>query len=134
VICLNPTSSLDAPRPRTVGERAASVLRQASGRRLGSEAKRVRASGAEVVLIQPKLQDLDAMGTNLMSGKRRHQVLEVAARTVGAQLREREVRARLRGLPLGNPVLVRRPPDATTAEPDFGALSRGRWAAALQAR
>lgn len=55
VICLNPTSSLHAPQPRTLGERAAAMVREASGQRLGSEAKRVRASGTDVVLIQPTI-------------------------------------------------------------------------------
>ena len=45
-------------------------MRDASGRRLGSEAKKLRAQGTEVVLIQPTDEDLDAMGPNLMSRKR----------------------------------------------------------------
>ena len=133
VICMNPTSSLHAPRPRTLGERAAAVLREASGRRLGSEAKRVRASGTEVMLIQPTVQDLDAIGTNLMSAKRRHQVIEVAAQTVAHHLREPEVRRGLRELPAGEPMLVRRPPGPLTQPPDFGRLARGRWDEAAKA-
>ena len=129
VICLNPTSSLDEPRQKTVGERAAAVLRQASGRRLGSEAKRVRTSGTEVVLIQPTVHDLDAMGTNLMSGRRRQQVIEVAVQTVANHLRSPEVRSKLRGLPAGEPMLVRRPPGPILEPPDFGALATERWAA-----
>ena len=41
VVALNPMSSLHAEAPRTVGERVATMIRQASGRRLGSEAKRL---------------------------------------------------------------------------------------------
>jgi NTE family protein len=133
VICLNPTSSLHAPRPRTLGERAAAVLREASGRRLGNEAKSVRASGTEVVLIQPTIQDLDAMGTNLMSAKRRHQVIEVAVQTVSNHLREPEVRARLRDLPPGERMLVRRPPGSLPRRLDFAHLAGGRWAAVAKA-
>ncbi|MGZ4306569.1 MAG: patatin-like phospholipase family protein [Solirubrobacteraceae bacterium] len=133
VICLNPTSSLHAPQPRTLGERAAAVLREGSGRRLGSEAKRVRASGTEVVLIQPAVQDLDAMGGNLMSAKRRHQVIEVAAQTVASHLREPGIRARLSELPSGESVLVRRPPGPLAQPPDFGRLARRRWVAAAKA-
>lgn len=84
-------------------------------RRLGNEAKRVRSAGTEVVLIQRTIQDLDTMGTNLMSTKRRQQVIEVAARTVANQLRQAEVTERLRGLPPGEPVLVRRPAGTTDA-------------------
>jgi len=129
VICLNPTSSLHAPQPRTLAERAAGALRQASGRRLGSEAKRVRASGTEVVLIQPTIQDLDAMGTNLMNASRRHEVIEIAARTVARHLRDRDLRARLRDLPAGEPRLVRRPAGRLAEAPDFALLARERWVA-----
>jgi NTE family protein len=133
VICLNPTSSLHAPQPRTLAERAAAVLREASRRRLGSEAKRLRAFGTEVILIQPTIQDLDAMGTNLMSAKRRHQVIEVAAQTVANHLRAPEIRRRLRQLPGGEPILVRRPPGPIIQPPDFAELARRRWAAAAKA-
>jgi len=133
VICLNPTSSLHAPQPKTLGERAAAALRQAAGRRLGSEAKRVQASGTEVILIQPTIQDLDVMGTNLMSAKRRHEVIEVAVQTVSKHLRELEIRARLRELPPGEPVLVRRPPRPLAQPPDFDRLARERWAEAAKA-
>ena len=129
VICMNPTSSLHSPESRTVGERAAAVLRQASGRRLGREAKLVRASGTEVVLIQPTIQDLDAMGTNLMSARRRDQVIEVAAQTVAAHLRHPEIRAQIKDLPAGEPMLVRRPPGPITERPEFERLASGRFAA-----
>ncbi len=129
VICLNPTSSLHAPSSRTVGERAASVLRQASGRRLGREAKRLRAAGTEVVLVQPTVQDLDAMGTNLMSRRRRHDVITTAIGTVARHLREPEIRKRLRNLPDGHPPLVRRPA-GPLRQPDFADMARTRWTVA----
>jgi NTE family protein len=129
VICLNPTSSLHTPQNRALGERAAAMLRQASGRRLGREARKVRERGTEVVLIQPTVQDLDAMGTNLMSSKRRHEVIETAARTVSAHLRQPELRARLRDLPPGEPMLVRRPSPAPSQPIDFTRLARARWPA-----
>ena len=130
MICLNPLSSLHAPKPESFGERAAGARRQASGRRLGSEAKRVRASGTEVLPIQPAVQDLDAMGTNLINGKRRHRVIEVAAQTVCAHLREPLVRARLQGLPAGQTQLVRRPDGELNERPEFERLARRRWALA----
>ena len=129
VICLNPTSSLHAPQPRTLGERAASVLRQASGRRLGSEARRVRASGTQVVLIQPTVHELDAMGTNLMSSKRRREVTEVAAHTIAKHLRETDLGERLSDLPRGLPELTGRPAGPLTEPPDFAQLARLRWEA-----
>jgi NTE family protein len=87
VIALNPVSSLHLGSPRGVTERVAFRVRGAAGRRLGSEAKRLREAGIEVVLIQPSERDLEAMGTNLMSARRRREVTETAMRTVREQLR-----------------------------------------------
>ena len=86
VICLNPTSSL-APSGSRVSDRVAGLWRSASGRALGSEAKRLRAAGTEVVLVQPTAEDLEVMPANLMSRRRRREVYETARRTVGEQLR-----------------------------------------------
>ncbi len=127
VICLNPTSSLHSPQRQTLADRAAGLLRQRSGRALGREAKRVRESGTEVVLIQPTVHDLDAMGSNLMNGRRRHLVVETAVRTVTEHLRQRELSAQLTGLPLGQPAFVRRPPGPPSEWPDFRELLGSRW-------
>src|ERR671935_1474280 len=51
VICLNPTSSLHPPHAWNPAERVAGAFRNASGRRLGSETKKLRERGTEVVLI-----------------------------------------------------------------------------------
>lgn len=127
MIGLNPTSSLHAAQPRTLGEWVAFGLRQASGRRLGSEAKRVTATGAEVVLIQPTVHDLDVMGSNLMSRRRRHEVMEMAVRTVTEHLRESPVGERLSQLPRGHAALVRRPRGSATSWPHLRSLARERW-------
>ena len=134
VICLNPTSSLHAAAPRTLGERLAFSLRQNSGRRLGSEAARVRGAGAEVLLIQPTVHDLDAMGTNLMNRGRRNAVVETAARTVAEHLRESPVGERLRQLPAGIPELVARPTGRPADWPDLDLAARLRWAPPAAAR
>jgi NTE family protein len=133
VICLNPLSSLHAPHSRRLSERVAGLLRQESGRRLGREAKRLRAAGTDVVLIQPTIQELDAMGTNLMSTRRRNQVIEVAVDTVGHHLREPDVRARLAGLPAGRPELISRPQRSLGGPPPFARLARQRWEPAAPA-
>jgi NTE family protein len=125
VIALNPLSSLHSPQTRRVGDRLAAILRQESGRRLGREAKLLRAAGTEVVLIQPTIHELDAMGTNLMSTRRRNEVIEVAIETIGRHLREPDVRARLAGLPAGRPALVSRPRPG--GPPPFARLARERW-------
>jgi NTE family protein len=127
VVVLNPTSSLHVGSARTVGERAAWLMRRASGRRLGSEAKRLRGEGTEVILIQPTVHDLDVMGSNLMSAKRRHQVIETGVRTVREHLRESPVGERLASLPRGIPELVRRPDGDPSSWPDLRDAARRRW-------
>jgi NTE family protein len=127
VIALNPMSSLHVGAPRTLGERFAFAVRQNAGRRLGSEAKRLRAVGIEVVLIQPTVRDLDAMGTNLMSRGRRNPVIDTAVETMTEYLRQSRLGDRLAALPRGLPQLVRRPRGSARSWPDFRALAAARW-------
>jgi NTE family protein len=123
VICLNPTSSLDRIPRRHPVERLHAFMRNGSGRRLGSEAKKLRAEGTEVVLIQPLAEDLEVMGGNLMSRRRRHEVLALATRTVARQLQREEVRERLSSLPAGEPDRVRRPASPPADWPGLRAAS-----------
>src|SRR3954469_13840574 len=109
VVCLKPTSSLHPPFAWNPAERAAALVRRLSGRRLGSEAKKLRAAGTEVVLIQPTAEDHAAMGPNLMSTRNRNPVIQTAIRTVTQQLRAPECAELLADLPPGNPYRVRRP-------------------------
>jgi hypothetical protein len=127
VIALNPMSSLHVGAPRSLGERFASAVRQNAGRRLGSEAKRLRAAGIEVVLIQPTIHDLDAIGTNLMSRGRRNTVIDTAVETMTGQLRQAALGDRLAALPPGLAELVRRPRGSARSWPDFRALAAARW-------
>src|SRR3954469_11123537 len=109
VISLNPTSSLHPPLAWNPAERIAAAMRRVSGRRLGSGAKKLRAAGTKVVLIQPTTDDHAVMGPNLMSTRNRNPVIQTAIRTVGAQLRASGVAELLEPLPQGNPYRVRRP-------------------------
>jgi hypothetical protein len=97
------------------------------GRRLGSEAKRLRGAGNEGVLIQPTAADLTVMGPNPMNGRRRRAVMTTAARTMAERLRDGEVGDRLRALPVGESVLVRRPKDPPSSWPDFYEAAKSRW-------
>lgn len=124
VICLNPTSSLVKTESRRPGDRVAAAVRAAAGRRLGHEAKKVRAKGTEVVLIQPGAEDLARMGNNLMRRKGRHDVIETARRTVAEQLREPEVAAPLTHLPEGEPHKVARPEGPPSTWPVIGPTAR----------
>jgi NTE family protein len=119
VICLNPTSSLEEiPVKHPVG-RVQAFMRSASGRRLGSEARRLREGGIETVLIQPCREDLEVMGGNLMSRSRRNEVIELAVRTVRPRLRESGVRNALTKLPPGEPGRVRRPEGPASTWPRY---------------
>jgi NTE family protein len=119
VICLNPTSSLAQIPVRHPVERLHAFMRDASGRRLGSEARQLREAGIETVLIQPTADDLDVMGGNLMSRRRRNEVIAVASETVRGQLGTAAVRKALAGLPPGEPGRVRRPKGPPSSWPRY---------------
>jgi NTE family protein len=91
VVCLNPMSSVAPLAAGSPADRFAALMRAAAGRRLGHEAKKLRATGTEVVILQPGRDDCALMGLNLMSGTRRVQVMEQARKSVARELR------RLRG-------------------------------------
>jgi NTE family protein len=92
VVCLNPMSSLAEITPRSAADRVAAVMRRQAGRRLGSEAKKLREAGTDVLILQPTADDLAVMGPNLMARDRREQVIERAVRTTARQLRRRRGR------------------------------------------
>ena len=129
VICLNPLSSGTAPGlfgsldPR---DWLGTVSRQANGRRLAHEARKVRRFGSEVLLIEPTPDDHEQMGRNLMSRARRQDVIETAQRTVREQLRRPEASALLAGLPKGEPHKVRRPAGPPSTWPLLGPAVRPR--------
>ena len=122
-ICLNPTSTLHPIRALNPREWVRLVTHRGSGKRLGTEAKRLRAAGTEVVLVQPTGDDLAVMGTNLMSTKRRNEVIAVATRTVTEQLRAPEVRELLSGLPRGAPEKTHRPDERPSRWPKLRDLT-----------
>ncbi|MQA72787.1 MAG: hypothetical protein GEU88_00260 [Solirubrobacterales bacterium] len=119
VICLNPTSSLHPVRALDPREWPTLAFRRASGRRLGSETKKLRAGGTEAVLIQPVGEDLGVISRNLMSARNRNLVIETARRTVAEQLRRPEHRDLLAELPPGDPRRVCRPDGPPTQWPDL---------------
>jgi NTE family protein len=92
VVCLNPMSSLAEITPRSAGDRVAGAMRKMTGRRLGHEAKKLRAAGTDVLILQPTAEDLVVMGPNLMARDRRGEVIERAVRTTARQHRRRRGR------------------------------------------
>jgi NTE family protein len=124
VICLNPTSTLHPIRAINPRDAFNLVFQRASGRRLGSEAKKLRAAGADVVLIQPVEEDLQAIGPNLMRTGNRNKVIEVARRTVARQLAEPANRKLLSSLPPGRPEKVSRPTAPPSEWPSLAELQQ----------
>jgi NTE family protein len=128
VICLNPLSSRERLDSRHPLDRLSQLSRDANGRRLGYEAKKLRTTGTEVVLIQPTAADLQLMGRNWMRPERRQEVIELAARTVSRQLRQRDLGEALHGLPPGEPHKLRRPSGPPSAWPRLTPSARRRAA------
>jgi NTE family protein len=94
VVCLNPMSSVAPVAGGSPADRFARVVRAAAGRRLGHEARKLRAEGTDVLILQPGRDDCALMGVNLMSGSRRVQVMEQARKSTARELH------RLRGTQL----------------------------------
>ena len=128
VVCLHPMSSLHTASASGLAERLAGALRQQAGRRMRHEARRVLGAGTDVVLLQPNVVDLDAMGTNLMSRRRRHDVVETAVRSVTEHLRESGLGERLQCLPAGQPAAVNRPSGPPSTWPTPAQIADARWA------
>jgi NTE family protein len=139
VICLNPLSSGTALHddrgplgrlPLDPRDWLGALSRQANSRRLAHEAAKVRRFGTEVLLIEPTATDHAAMGHNLMSAGRRHEVIETAARTVREQLQRPEIRDLLEGLPAGEPHKIRRPSGPPSSWPELRPAPMGERAKA----
>ena len=107
VICLNPLSSRTPRTGNWPHQRVLGALRAAAAREVDTVAAHLRRHGTRVVIFEPGAADLEVMGSNFMSTRRRHEVIERALKTVtlGSQRR----RAQLAGLPAGDPGRVRRP-------------------------
>jgi len=91
-ICLNPSSSTArGPRTRSPFGQLAAAWRGAAHRRLESETRKLRAAGIETVTIEPSAADLQVMGHNLMSRRRRAEITEQAYRSVARSLRRRSL-------------------------------------------
>jgi NTE family protein len=91
------------------------------GRRLGHEARKLREAGTKVLILQPGADDVKVMGFNMMSGRRRVQVTDTAAKSTALALR------RLRGRDRG--VLPERSRSRWAAPRRRARVKRGRSAA-----
>ena len=117
IVCLNPLSSrhrggiLDPTGP------IAAFVRGDNRHKLDREAAALRRAGRQVVVIEPRADDLRAMGLNYMSGRRLHLVAQTARRTTAQSLRGTELGRLLRALPKGAPERLRRPPGSPSSWP-----------------
>jgi NTE family protein len=124
VICLNPMSSRPEELVKAGKGRMTGALRRSAGRRLGWEARRVRETGTEVVLLQALAEDLEFMRGNVMSTARRHAVLEQARISMHRQLDQTPLREILGRLPRA-PEHRLRQPDGDPVTWPAGALPPG---------
>jgi NTE family protein len=88
VFVLAPMVSFAVDRPASLLARAERHWRGQVTRRCLREVAKVHAGGTEVTVLGPGPEDLVTMGSNLMSGDRRRQVLETSLRTSLAALRD----------------------------------------------
>lgn len=87
VYVLAPMASHHTDRPWHPALRAERLMRQAFAARLDREARKVAGTGAKVTVLTPGPADLEAIGLNLMDGRRRHAVLRTAQVTLAEALR-----------------------------------------------
>ncbi|MCB9412981.1 MAG: patatin-like phospholipase family protein [Actinobacteria bacterium] len=88
VYVLAPMASFALDRPSSMLARLERRWRVAITKRLLHEAEKVREGGAEVTLLAPGPEDLEAMGGNLMDVSRRLPALETSLRTSVEALRD----------------------------------------------
>ncbi len=90
VYVVAPMVSFHFDHPRSVVTRLERRWRTRVTKRCLREVERVRRSGADVTILGPGPEDLEAIGANLMDLPRRHQVLDTAIRTTTLALRDPE--------------------------------------------
>lgn len=109
VVCLNPMSTrhrgglLDAAGP------IAAFVRGDNRRLVDRETLSLKRAGKRVVLIEPRVDDLEVMGFNYMSRRHLDRIAETAARSTTAMLRGSVAGRILSRLPGGRPDRLRRP-------------------------
>jgi NTE family protein len=81
VICLSPMSSRATTRSTTMLERIHAARRRRASVALAAEASLLECRGTRLVILQPDLEDLQAMGANPMARDRAERVITTARRT-----------------------------------------------------
>jgi NTE family protein len=106
VICINPMSASAALPSASMIERIAAARRRRASAALASEAKTLGRGGATLVVLEPGLDDLEAMGANPMARDRAEQVIATARASVNRALRRLALSSAL----AGSGVATTRPP------------------------
>lgn len=81
VYVVAPMVSFDEDEPESLLTRLERRWRGSVTRRCLAEAEELEAAGAQVTILGPGREDLEAMGGNIMDGRRRLDVLETSLRT-----------------------------------------------------
>jgi len=96
IYVLAPMAALEPDSPRTPVVRVERRVRRAITRGIVRDVHRLEARGSRVTLLTPGVEDLTAMGTNLMNVRRRLTVLQTSMRTTAVQLRHQQRQIALR--------------------------------------
>ncbi len=91
ILILAPMATFARDSGWSVMGRLEGRLRNHGARRLAFEVAQLEASGATVRVLAPSVDDLRAMGPNMMNPARRQEVLHTARRTTAQELIERPV-------------------------------------------
>jgi NTE family protein len=87
VFVLAPMAAVEPDSPRSPIAMVERRVRRSITRGIAHDVVRLREAGAEVTLLTPGPDDLEAMGANLMNHRRRTAVLHTAMRTAAIDLR-----------------------------------------------
>jgi NTE family protein len=99
VICLSPMSSRASTTATTMLERIAAARRRRAAAALTAEARVLNRLGTRLVVLEPELEDLAAMGANPMARDRADRVIETARQTASRAIRALALAATLAPAP-----------------------------------
>ena len=95
VICLSPMSSRASTSATTMLERIAAARRRRASAAIDNEARSLKPAGTRLVVLEPVLEDLHAMGSNPMARDRAERVITTARETAARAVRSLSLDASL---------------------------------------
>jgi NTE family protein len=87
VICLSPMSSKSVTGESSMLERIATARRRRAAAAIANESRSLSRAGTKLVVLEPELADLHAMGANPMARDRAERVIATARETAARALR-----------------------------------------------